>query len=302
MYLYTSGSDWIYPVSVDNEEDDGIQWHFLFSANKNTLRSNTTYQLKLKDNVLTDSQSKPVRLISSNSYTMIDTSCNGKPDYHQGYCMCDVGYGHITCDACAIGFGNVDDAGFNCQRKFGSLCFVDSCGCNPLITDYCQTIGKCNDSSGQIVCTCPPIYAGPRCDVCASKQSDNYAAGCPNAKTCSCAHGICDSVEKKCINCPPHWDGIQCERCASGWTGDFCDQARSESDSQDGHTETIAVFRALGIVIAVLAIVGTVGFLLYKKYRIKSGPGNAVLMLEMEQEDNSLVDEADLQPRDNQDD
>jgi len=299
------GSTDIFPITVDPQNHDGTHWHIVFPANFTTKHQ---YILKLNSNShLTDQNNVPLQLVSTNKYSIIDTSCNERGQFVAAYglCSCNAGFGGSTCQSCNIGYEVISQPGqpLQCKRKFGSMCFVDTCGCDPKISGTCVSIGKCNDSVGDTpTCKCNFPYAGKHCERCLDSM-DNYALGCVKSRQCpKCIRGSCDSDLKTC-RCPARFSGSTCDECATGWSGLDCsiksdtETPPMTSSNDEEHAKIVNAFRIIGIVLAVIAIVATGSFMLYKRYSHRTaGSQSSVLMLELEQEDNSLVDDEDLSP------
>jgi hypothetical protein len=252
------------------EESNG-HFSLLFTS----LKSSTAYTLQLRANILYDSSNKAVKLLSVNKYKTIDTSCSGKGSFDSGYCFCDSGYAGVTCAVCDIGYENVNtnvNQAPICKQKIGKLCFIDSCGCDPKIVTSCVPNGLCNDTSGSIVCQCYLPWSGSICQYCDTGYH-NTSAGCvANTKCPTCARGYCDESIGQCI-CPEHYAGKSCDECADGWSGDDCSQkVDSNPSTQYNDAKWLVVLNGLkifSIIIAVLVIVTTIVFLVYKNFARK---------------------------------
>lgn len=70
-------------------------------------------------------------------------------------CVCDDGYAGASCDACADGFQDLDRDG-QCQPA-----------CLGRASD-CSGRGSCDDSSGELLCTCEVGTTGASCQACAA--------------------------------------------------------------------------------------------------------------------------------------
>ena len=104
-------------------------------------------------------------------------------------------------------------------------------GCNPKSSDdtecngsaSCSNHGTCDDSSGEVVCTCDTGYTGERCDACApnflavgSGVCDPVTPCVPNV-TCS-GHGVCDDSSGVAdCSCEPGYVGESCDGCDSAY-------------------------------------------------------------------------------------
>ena len=223
FYLYeiNSPSIKIFAAAASPETSENT-WHIIFSPTNFVTKK--TYKLGLVNGVLTDQNGVAVQLLTTHTYTMIDTTCNSKGTFDRGYCFCKDGYAGDECTTCDIGFVNVDTTGgLNCAKQSGHLCLESSCGCKPN-TSPCVKLGSCDDSTGKIVCSCYDHYGGPTCTQCAAGYTDfnrgcvKIPSGCPN-----CTHGNCDIASLTCI-CDLHYRGKTCDECNDGWTGSDCSQ------------------------------------------------------------------------------
>ena len=256
------------------EESNGIYTLLFYS-----LASASSYTLKLRPNILFDSAQNPMKLLSVNKYKTIDTSCSGKGTFDSGYCFCNDGYAGVECAVCDIGYQNINKNDSQipvCKQKTGNLCFIDSCGCDPHFTTSCVPNGYCNETSGAIVCQCYLPWAGATCQQCAEGYH-NTSSGCAaNAKCPTCARGYCDEAIGQCI-CPEHFTGKTCDECATGWSGDDCSQkVDSNPSTKYNDAKWLVVLNGLkifSIIVAVLVIVTTIVFLLYKNFARKQ-PSN----------------------------
>jgi len=220
-------------------------------------------------NVLTNQNGQAVQLLSTHMFTMIDVTCNRKGVFDQKYCFCNDGYAGDECTTCAVGFINTDTTGgLNCVKQTGKLCLETSCGCQPN-TSPCIPIGQCDDSSGQIKCTCPHNYDGATCGQCAVGYTD-YFKGCVKVNNVcpNCSHGICDSESKICV-CNPHFTGRTCGECDNGWAGDDCSKQvpiSKPSDDTAVQSPVLTAITVICIILAILILVGTIGLLMYRKF------------------------------------
>ncbi|HSA24632.1 MAG TPA: hypothetical protein P5076_24440, partial [Myxococcota bacterium] len=80
-------------------------------------------------------------------------------------CECEPGYTRADCGLCAAGYHD-DGTG---------ACLPDQVVCQ---ADSCSGHGACDDSTGALVCTCDPGYAGDTCAACAAGYHDDGAGGC----------------------------------------------------------------------------------------------------------------------------
>lgn len=184
------------------------------------LQMGETYTLKLRSGELYNSDSEPLSLFSTHSYTVINSDFCGAhgrlgPDYH---CMCNAGWGGVDCSVCGIGYML---KGADCVVADKPVCQPCSCGCDAAN----KPLGTCDDSSGQLKCTCLKAYKGDNCEKCAD---DSLAATYPlcaaKVQECTvpCVHGLCDHASGTC-SCTNHWSGPMCDQCASNFWGADCD-------------------------------------------------------------------------------
>jgi len=255
----------LFASTAIKEETNQDTWHLIFPPSFTTKK---IYKLGMVNGILTNQNGDPIQLISSHTYSMIDTSCNGKGDFDRKYCFCFDGYAGDECTTCAFGFKNVDTNGLNCVKQTGKLCLENSCGCQPN-TSPCVPIGICDDSKGQINCTCPRNYGGLTCNQCATGYT-NYNKGCikVNNGCPNCTHGYCDLNLQACV-CNDHFSGRTCDECANGWSGNDCSQeVPTTSSGEIGAVQSVALtaITVACIIIAILVLVGTIGLLMYKKF------------------------------------
>lgn len=212
----------IFPSIVQKDLFDSTFWTLIFPSS--SLISKRTYTLKLKKGILINNKNS-VQLISINRYSTIDTSCNERGEFDNGYCFCKAGYGGYECDRCIVGYIDINKGKgpLNCTES--GKCKINSCGCDPVSSskDHCVPLGICNDTSGVVHCTCKEKnFAGQYCDECAPGY-DNYQKGCPLKVPCpqSCVRGYCDYTVGKC-RCPGYWTGNTCDICPTGYSGNSC--------------------------------------------------------------------------------
>jgi len=232
----------------------------------------TSYQLKLQPNVLFDSNQQSVQFQLSNIFTTIDTRCSGNGDFDSGFCFCKSGFAGIECSLCDIGYQNVNtdpNGPVNCVQKTGKLCLITSCGCDPRNNATCIPIGKCYDQTGAIVCVCPSNFeSGSHCEKCADGYGP-YSNACPKIDTCNCIRGTCNTATNIC-DCPPHYGGPTCNECAAGYYGDDCSQVSPVGPSNPPANEKVVNgFKIFGIILTVVCIVLSIGWLLYRRFGYK---------------------------------
>ncbi|PRP79088.1 hypothetical protein PROFUN_13150 [Planoprotostelium fungivorum] len=192
-----------------------------------------------------------IQLVTYHRYTVADTNCNGHGVILDGTCRCEEGYAGASCQLCADGY---KEEGGKCVKNSG-FCRVDSCGCNPLVPDYCVPIGTCKEdnSDRHFHCECPRNYAGDLCDRCA-KGYDHFELGCTAGGSCKCDH--CD--RKTCV-CDEGWAGELCDRCDDGYSGLACEIGGEAIKSSRRA-------RIAGGLLGAIVILATAGFVLWNKY------------------------------------
>jgi subtilisin-like proprotein convertase family protein len=135
-----------------------------------------------------------------------------------GSCTCPTGLTGPNCDRCASGFQDRDEDG-TCE---------EACA-----TNTCSNHGNCDDSLGEVRCSCFTGYTASRCTECAVGYQDNDDnTTCLRAcdeDTCN-DHGECDDADGT----------VGCE-CSGGYTGAFCDNCEEgDQDNDDNGTCTPA--------------------------------------------------------------
>jgi len=299
-FYLESGTTQIFPSSVSNDGIDPLFWYIIFPSS--SLSPRTTYQLRMASGILYDSpsSSKAVNFITTNRYTTIDSSCNNHGIFDSGFCFCRVGWAGKECTECAPGYELVNG---NCKRKISNLCYEDSCGCSPQSSQICIPLGTCSDTTGAIVCTCQKPYTGPTCNQC----DDGYemtSNGCTkkSGQCPICIRGACDPSVGRCV-CPDHFSGRTCDECALGWSGSDCNTEvpyDRPSTTESKYGPALGAFRVIIIVVACIVIVGTVAFLLYRKYFHKGkyfSVGMEDLELDNEDETHAVEGFDKLKPR-----
>lgn len=140
-------------------------------------------------------------------------NCNDGMD-GDGACICPPGTTGADCDRCAFGFQDKDENG-TCEL---------ACANNT-----CNGHGTCNDSAGEVQCTCAAAYTGARCTECAAGYQDADENGsCLRA----CAEDTCND-HGECS----HATGTVVCSCEGGYTGTFCDDCpMGEQDNDDNGT------------------------------------------------------------------
>jgi hypothetical protein len=152
-------------------------------------------------------------------------------------CVCDPGFTGAHCDSCAAGYHPDGD---DCVAD--ELCQADSCNQH----------GNCDDSTGEIVCTCDPGFGGSRCAECAAGFHDD-GGNCVADTACgpnSCnGHGTCsDAGGQVTCTCDFGYLGEHCDRCHPGYhidpAGNCVPDNESACNNQvdddgDGHTDCV---------------------------------------------------------------
>lgn len=120
-------------------------------------------------------------------------------------CICDTGYTGFSCNDC--------DDGYHAD---GAECLVDEV-CAP---DSCSNAGTCDDSTGQLDCTCNPGFGGEDCGACAPGFHRDDQGACVEDEVCGdCnGHGTCRVVEglAQCT-CFIGYAGEDCGDCEGGY-------------------------------------------------------------------------------------
>jgi len=142
-------------------------------------------------------------------------------------CACEAGYSGGRCDQCDLGY----------HRNLEQLCVIDRL-CSDSKADPCGAHGRCDDSTGAVMCTCHFGYDGARCGLCISGFERNPFDEClqlvltggnadasdpltlpPKCTEASCSgHGDCNVVNNKqqCA-CFPGYEGARCDLCGKGF-------------------------------------------------------------------------------------
>jgi len=253
------------PSRVESEGMDSPNWRFIFSK---PFLAKRTYQLVLHNGILVDRNGSDIHLFSTNRYSMFDVNCAGHGTLDAGYCFCSEGYAGPDCSLCDAGYRMVDGI---CRKTSGDPC-VDNpaaCSCDPRKPKTCVPLGKCNASTGHIVCTCFFPFDGPTCSDCVAGHS-NFQEGCPQNSSCPvCVRGSCDPSLRICI-CPDHWEGRTCAECALGWTGDNCSSPSNypspSSSNSSGFLKFLEALEVIGYIGVSLVILVTIVFLLRRRF------------------------------------
>jgi hypothetical protein len=150
-------------------------------------------------------------------------------------CGCAPGYEGPRCNLCQPGFGH-DEFADCLQLTLGvhplqppiapeppdAATPPSTAGCGP---EDCAGDGRCDASSGAIVCACHEGYAGARCTDCAEGYRRDATDACVAAQSCTptrcSARGTCDDSSGLAIcSCEAGFDGDGCEQCAAGFHAD----------------------------------------------------------------------------------
>jgi len=125
-------------------------------------------------------------------------------------CTCREGYSGDTCSACDTGF----------QDNDGDGTCLPACD-----AETCSGHGKCDDGSGNTVCSCDQGYTGEDCSLCDTSYQDNDGDGvcAPVCDEAYCSgHGTCSDATGKRV----------CE-CEKGYAGDMCDTCDASKGFRD---------------------------------------------------------------------
>lgn len=164
----------------------------------------------------------------------LSTTCagHGTCSTSQGLvsCDCDDGYGGDFCQACATGF----------HRELGTgNCVADeSCAA----TNPCQ-FGSCVDTTGEVVCSCAPGYAGDTCNICAEGFHADLSGACVANEVCTestCnGHGSCsDANGVTSCACDALYGGDTCASCGTSadMCGSTCVEATVDQQASDANS------------------------------------------------------------------
>jgi hypothetical protein len=154
-------------------------------------------------------------------------------------CECDEGYEGPRCNLCRSGFEPndheeclqlvlvPDGAQAPSPTQPPSAAPDPPIGPAPGTCDPvdCAGNGRCDASSGAIVCACHEGYTAPRCDQCADAYRRDATDACVPAQRCApepcTGRGTCDDSNglARCT-CEPGFSGEHCELCAAGFHPD----------------------------------------------------------------------------------
>jgi hypothetical protein len=188
-------------------------------------------------------------------------------------CACDQGYEGPRCTLCASGYGRSEDD--ECLLLVlgeggGGVSQIPprdrpdaggseeppkddkpdggpdaSPGDESCTEDSCHERGHCDDSSGELECTCDEGYTGGACETCETGYVRNGAdcvAIVPCMTTSCGGHGGCDDATGLPIcSCDEGYTGASCSECAPGFhetPEGVC--APGEPCTQGGEPRTIA--------------------------------------------------------------
>ncbi|XP_041655654.1 laminin subunit beta-2 [Cheilinus undulatus] len=150
--------------------------------------------------------------------------CNGHADLcdpRTGECRdCrDYTAGHL-CERCVDGFFG------NPVLGLGEHCRPCPCPSYPGSDHFNGHSCQADHTSNQIICTCKPGYAEPRCDRCAPGYYGNPEQPGGQCLPCQCNGNIdtqdpeaCDPRTGQCLKCLYHTDGQSCAHCQQGYYG-----------------------------------------------------------------------------------
>eukprot|EP01091_Cochliopodium_minus_P008899 TRINITY_DN2090_c0_g1_i1.p1 TRINITY_DN2090_c0_g1~~TRINITY_DN2090_c0_g1_i1.p1 ORF type:complete len:3438 (-),score=854.08 TRINITY_DN2090_c0_g1_i1:40-10353(-) len=201
---------------------------FTFTFDQLQLSAGSNYQLNLIPNKVYDYANASVILPTTNTYSILSGQCGGHGNLDNNYnCKCNTGYAGSVgpCTSCDIGYKNIADStdSLTCVKDGADVCQTSSCGCSYTKEepDVCIPLGRCNDSTGKVVCNCTSSYKGAHCEFCANGYQNTYpqcqpppcVPGCQNGGVCN--NGIC-----KCVG---NWAGSTCNVCKSDYTGVNCE-------------------------------------------------------------------------------
>jgi len=150
-------------------------------------------------------------------------------------CECAAGYEGPRCNLCQPGFDH-DDFDDCLQLVLGesqppppiapetpaTSPPPGAIGCGP---EDCAGAGRCDATSGAIVCGCHEGYAGTRCTECADGYRRDASDACVVVQQCTATpcstHGACDDSSGLAIcSCEAGFDGDECQQCAAGFHAD----------------------------------------------------------------------------------
>ncbi|EGG18641.1 hypothetical protein DFA_04136 [Cavenderia fasciculata] len=284
----------IFATSASCSSSDGLTWSITFA--NSSLASNGDYLLQLRNGYIFDTNGNAAVLPPQHQYSMIDTSCSGAGKFSGSQCICQQEYTGVVCGTCAVGYTDVNPVP-GTPTCVVDQCHINTCGCDPTITQYCVPIGQCAPTEAGFECSCPPAYNGTQCDKC----SFGYT-GYPYCKATydcgGCGKGSCDQHVGTC-SCPSNFQGDHCESCAPGYNGSDC--------KKDGSGAIIALEVIASIVAGAIVIGGAVW---YVRHRFRAGVARYKMLPKFEIEDDDdrgssskfpgLYDSGDEEENDNQ--
>ena len=195
-------------------------------------------------------------------------------------CQCDEGYAGVFCADCAEGYQDNDGDQIctpacaqgeptcsghgSCNDESG----VPICECDPAYTgtdcatcgvdhqdhdgdgtclpacslpDVCGPQSICDDSSGQVICTCPPGYTGDDCSECESGFQDKDLDGsclpdCASSELDCSGHGNCNDES-----------GIAACLCEAAYAGPDCTACGVDHQDHDGDGVCLPACSLLGV-------------------------------------------------------
>ncbi len=130
----------------------------------------------------------------------------------EAVCTCETGYTGVFCESCDVGYH--DDGTFNCVPD-------EHC-----TATTCDGHGDCDDSTGEVGCSCHEGYTGEYCETCEDgfhrDEKENCVADEYCIKTDPCGeNGTCEDSTGviECL-CNEGYSGEYCGECSAGYHDD----------------------------------------------------------------------------------